>query len=150
MSAQPSDRERSYPNVEIQVEEKEGFHRVTPVGELDVYTVPLFRKVVLKLEGDRRHDLILDLSRVTFIDSSGLGSLIETYQKVQSVDGEIVFVLDNPRMMKILRLANLDRVFGYTRTSARPCRRWESPAGMSTRSFSRTLLDGADQRISTG
>jgi anti-sigma B factor antagonist len=97
--------------VEIQVEEKEGFHRVTPVGELDVYTVPLFRKVVLKLEGDRRHDLILDLSRVTFIDSSGLGSLIETYQKVQSVDGEIVFVLDNPRMMKILRLANLDRVF---------------------------------------
>lgn len=97
--------------MEIQVEEKEGFHAVTPVGELDVYTVPLFRKVVLKLEGDRRHDLILDLTKVTFIDSSGFGSLIETYQKVRSVEGNIVFVLDNPRILKLFRLVNLDRVF---------------------------------------
>jgi anti-sigma B factor antagonist len=97
--------------LEIQVEEKEGFHTVTPVGELDVYTVPLFRKVVLKLEGDRRHDLIVDLTRVTFIDSSGLGSLIETFQKVQAVKGDIVFVLDNPRILKILCLVNLDKVF---------------------------------------
>ena len=65
--------------MEIEVEEKEGYHIVSPVGELDIYTVPLFRKVVLKLEGDRRHDLILDLSRLTFIDSSGLGSLIGCY-----------------------------------------------------------------------
>jgi len=68
--------------LEIEVEEKEGFHIVTPIGELDIYTVPLFRKVVLKLEGDRRHELILDLSRLTFIDSSGLSSLIEIFQKV--------------------------------------------------------------------
>ena len=73
--------------LEIEVEEKEGYRIVTPVGELDIYTVPLFRKVVLKLEGDRRHDLILDLTRVTFIDSSGLGSLIEIFQKVQSARG---------------------------------------------------------------
>ena len=97
--------------MEIEVEEKEGFHIVTPIGELDIYTVPLFRKVVLKLEGDRRHDLILDLTKVTFTDSSGFGSLIETYQKVRSVEGNIVFVLDNPRILKLFRLVNLDRVF---------------------------------------
>ena len=84
---------------------------MTPVGELDVYTVPLFRKVVLKLEGERRHDLILDLSRLTFIDSSGVGSLIEIYQKVQTVEGELAFVIDNPRIIKVLRLVDLDKVF---------------------------------------
>lgn len=97
--------------MEIEVEEKEGYHIVTPIGELDIYTVALFRKVVLKLEGDRRHDLILDLSRVAFIDSSGLGSLIEIWQKVQSVDGEIAYVVSNPRMLKVFRLVDLDRVF---------------------------------------
>ena len=97
--------------MEIEVEEKEGYRIVTPVGELDIYTVPLFRKVVLKLEGDRRHDLILDLTRVTFIDSSGLGSLIEIFQKVQSAEGEIAYVVDNPRILKIFRLVDLDRVF---------------------------------------
>lgn len=97
--------------MEIEVEDKEGYQVVTPVGELDVYTVPLFRKVVLKLEGDRRHDLILDLTRLTFIDSSGLGSLIEVYQKVQSAQGEVAYVIDNPRILKILRLVDLDRVF---------------------------------------
>jgi len=97
--------------LEIEVEEKEGFHVVTPKGELDVYTVPLFRKVVLKLEGERRHDIILDLTNVTFIDSSGLGSLIELYQKAQSVDGEIAFVIDNPRILKVMRLVGLDGVF---------------------------------------
>ena len=97
--------------LEIEVEEKEGYRIVTPVGELDIYTVPLFRKVVLKLEGDRRHDLILDLTRVTFIDSSGLGSLIEIFQKVQSAEGVIAYVVDNPRRLKIFRLVDLDRVF---------------------------------------
>lgn len=97
--------------MEIEVEEKEGYHVVSPIGELDVYTVPLFRKVVLKLEGDRRHDLILDLTRVTFIDSSGLGSLIEIYQKVQSVEGDIAYVVDNPRIIKVFKLVDLDKVF---------------------------------------
>lgn len=97
--------------MEIEVEEKEGYHIVSPIGELDIYTVPLFRKVVLKLEGDRRHDLILDLTRVTFIDSSGLGSLIEIFQKVQSVEGEIAYVVDNPRILKIFKLVDLDKVF---------------------------------------
>jgi anti-sigma B factor antagonist len=97
--------------LEIQVEEKEGFHIVTPVGELDVYTVPLFRKVILKLEGERRHDIILDLTSLSFVDSSGLGSLIETYQKSQSVNGELAFVIDNPRLLKILKLVDLDKVF---------------------------------------
>ncbi|HEY5530772.1 MAG TPA: STAS domain-containing protein [Candidatus Anoxymicrobiaceae bacterium] len=97
--------------MEIEVEEKEGYHIVTPVGELDIYTVPLFRKVVLKLEGDRRHDLILDLSRLTFIDSSGLGSLIEIWQKVQTVDGEIAYVVSNPRILKVFKLVDLDKVF---------------------------------------
>lgn len=97
--------------MEIEVEEKEGYHIVTPRGELDVYTVPLFRKVMLKLEGDRRHDIILDLTRVTFIDSSGLGSLIEAYQKAQAVEGEIAFVIDNPRILKVMKLVDLDKVF---------------------------------------
>lgn len=97
--------------MEIEVEEKEGFNVVTPVGELDVYTVPLFRKVVLKLEGDRKHDLILDMTRITFIDSSGLGSLIEIYQKMNAAQGEIAYVVDNPRILKILRLVDLDKVF---------------------------------------
>ena len=97
--------------MEIEVEEKEGYHIVTPIGELDIYTVPLFRKVVLKLEGDRRHDMILDLSRLTFLDSSGLGSLIEIFQKVRSVDGEIAYVVSNPRIIKIFKLVDLDKVF---------------------------------------
>lgn len=97
--------------MEIQVEEKEGFHVVTPIGELDVYTVPLFRKVILKLEGERRHDIVLDLTRLSFMDSSGLGSLIETFQKSQTVKGELAFVIDNPRLLKIIRLVDLHKVF---------------------------------------
>lgn len=107
--------------MEIEVEESEGFRIVRPVGELDVYTLPLFRKVVLKLEGDRRHDLILDLTRMTFVDSSGLGSLIETYQKVKSKDGEIVFVLDNPRIIKVFKLVGLDKVFRIFPNAGRAC-----------------------------
>ncbi len=97
--------------MEILVEEKEGYHTVTPVGELDIYTVPLFRKVILKVEGDLKKGVILDLSQMSFVDSSGIGALIETYQKITSKNGEIVFILDNPRIMKIFKLVKLDRVF---------------------------------------
>jgi len=127
--------------VEIEVEEKEGINVVTPVGELDVYTVPLFRKVVLKLEGDRKHDLILDLTRVTFIDSSGLGSLIEIYQKMSAAKGEVAYVVDNPRVLKILKLVDLDKVFRLFSNLGRALQHVGATAATWTKSSFRTLLD---------
>lgn len=97
--------------MEIEVEEKEGYNIVAPVGELDIYTVPLFRKVINKLENDRKHDLILDLSRLTFIDSSGLGSLIEVWQRAQTSGATVAYVVSNPRILKVFKLVELHKVF---------------------------------------
>ncbi len=97
--------------MEVKVEEREGYNVVKPMGELDVYTVPHFRKAMLRLEGDKKHHLIIDLGAVDYIDSTGLGSLIEIYQKVESAGGELAFVCDNPGILKILNLTNLNKVF---------------------------------------
>jgi len=56
------------------------------------------------------HNLILDLSDVSFIDSSGLGALIATL-KVIGKDGEIVIAAAPPTVVVMFELTRMDRVF---------------------------------------
>ncbi|MDD5448194.1 MAG: STAS domain-containing protein [Actinomycetota bacterium] len=121
--------------MKVEVEEKSGFTVVSVVGELDVYTVPLFRKVLLKLEGARKHNLIVDLSKLTFLDSSGLGALIEIYQKIQSAQGEIVFILDNPRILRVFELVNLDKVLTIHPNLGRAFQHVGAPSGYVDEEF---------------
>jgi anti-sigma B factor antagonist len=55
-------------------------------------------------------NIILDLSDVTFIDSSGLGALIATL-KVIGKDGEIIIAAAPPTVVVMFELTRMDRVF---------------------------------------
>lgn len=52
--------------------------------------------------------LILDLSKIDFIDSSGLGALVQLAKKAQSVDGSIQIVT-NPRVTQTVKLVRLEQ-----------------------------------------
>ncbi len=52
--------------------------------------------------------LILDLSKIDFVDSSGLGALVQLAKKAQSVDGSIQIVT-NPRVTQTVKLVRLEQ-----------------------------------------
>lgn len=80
-------------------------------GEIDVYTAPQLRERLIALVdgGDRR--VVVDLARVEFLDSTGLGVLVGALKRLRGVDGELSLVCAQERLLKIFRITGLDRVF---------------------------------------
>lgn len=62
------------------------------------------------LEGDEVGELVLDLSDVAFVDSSGLGLLLATYQRSQEVECPMAIVRARPEIQRVFRLAGVDDV----------------------------------------
>jgi anti-anti-sigma factor len=56
---------------------------IAPEGELDIATVGAFRAALLKAASEGAGDVVVDLSEVSFIDSSGLGAIVELHSRLR-------------------------------------------------------------------
>ena len=80
-------------------------------GEIDVYTAPALRERLTSLiEAGAKH-IIVDLTHVEFLDSTGLGVLVGTLKRLPLIGGEFSLVCDQERLLKIFRITGLDRYF---------------------------------------
>jgi anti-sigma B factor antagonist len=92
------------------VSEERGSVVVAFSGEVDLEHSPQAREVLLDQVGRRRRVLV-DLSGVEYIDSSGIASLVEAFQKARKNGTEFALAAPNPAALRVLELARLDRVF---------------------------------------
>jgi len=80
-------------------------------GSVDIYSSTELRgelKVALDSEAPR---LVVDMSGVTFVDSSGLATLIEALQRIKVYDGSLALCNLSKTVMGVFELANLDSIF---------------------------------------
>ncbi|MEZ5126568.1 MAG: STAS domain-containing protein [Thermoleophilia bacterium] len=91
---------------------------VTLAGEVDIYTAPRFKEGMLELLDGGVHTLIVDLSGVTFIDSTALGVLIGGLRRVHDAGGSMALVVATPAVERVLSITGLDRVFAVYATRA--------------------------------
>ena len=92
----------------------EGKAEVHVVGDLDVSTAPLLREGLLGLLAEGTTDVTLDMSGLSFIDSTGLSVLVGAYKRARH-DGRVM-VLRNPQpsARKVLEISGLDTVIPIT------------------------------------
>ncbi|QWZ10076.1 STAS domain-containing protein [Nocardioides panacis] len=88
-----------------------GLRVLAPAGEVDVYTVGGLRDALSEClaAGDLR--IVVDLTDVTFMDSSGLGVLVGGLKKVNSVGGSLRLVGPSSMLRRMLKTTGLTRVF---------------------------------------
>lgn len=87
-----------------------GFTIVSLTGEIDLYYSPKAREQILDHLNNDQH-LLVDLSGVQYIDSSGVASLVEGYQLAKRKGLEFGLVGVSQAAMQVLHLARLDKVF---------------------------------------
>jgi anti-sigma B factor antagonist len=81
-------------------------------GEIDVYTAPRLREgIVASIEAGHTR-LVIDVERVEFLDSTGLGVLVGALKKVRADGGTLDIVCTQQRILKIFDITGLDKVFG--------------------------------------
>lgn len=92
--------------------DREGEQTIVHVeGEIDVYTAPALRER-LDDEIDRgNHRLVVDLTGVTFMDSTGLGVLVGRLKQIRLHDGSMRLVCTHDRVLKVFAITGLDKVF---------------------------------------
>lgn len=83
---------------------------VSLVGDVDLESSPQARKVLLECVG-RKRAVIADLSKVTYIDSSGVASLVESLQAARKGGTTFALAAVSESAMRVLQLARLDKVF---------------------------------------
>ena len=81
------------------------------VGEIDVYTAPQFREAVNQiLEGGQKH-LVINMAGVTYMDSSGFGTLLSATKRLRPSGGTVNLVKCTAAIDRILRITRLDAIF---------------------------------------
>ena len=75
-------------------------------GLLDAFSEPAFKKVIGKCVEDGPLNVILDLSTIDFIDSSGLGVLVQMVKKTKTLNGTLQ-IITNPRVTQTVKLVRL-------------------------------------------
>jgi anti-sigma B factor antagonist len=96
--------------MEHTVYEEQGYHIVALTGEIDLETSPKARQILLDTVDQSAHVLI-DMATVTYIDSSGIATLVEAFQRAKKNGGQLAFICLNPAVIRVLALARLDKVF---------------------------------------
>jgi anti-sigma B factor antagonist len=80
-------------------------------GEIDVYTAPKLRDKITELVGNGEYHLVIDMEKVDFLDSTGLGVLVGGVKKVRAHDGSMRLICNQERLLKIFRITGLAKVF---------------------------------------
>lgn len=98
--------------IEIHIEESEDHTTCRPSGDLDAYSVGVFREALNRLATSPR--LLIDLSDVPFMDSAGLGALIGGIRRVREAEGRVVVICNRPSLTRLLHTTGFDRIVPIT------------------------------------
>jgi anti-sigma B factor antagonist len=79
-------------------------------GEVDIASVPALKTLLDDLLEAGRAEVVVDLSRVRFIDSTGLGVLARCNDRLSAEGGELRIVSSSPRLARVLKLIGLDSI----------------------------------------
>lgn len=96
--------------MEIRIYDALPFKVVQLAGEVDLHSSPKARQAILDCL-KQSVPLLVELSQVSYMDSSGVASLVEGYQLAKKRGVEFGLVAVARPAMNVLRLARLDQVF---------------------------------------
>ena len=98
-------------NLDVETETKSGKNVVTLRGEIDVYTAPRLRQTLIDLVEGGATDIVVDMEKVDFLDSTGLGVLVGGLKRVKDREGSMKLVATQDRILKIFDITGLSKVF---------------------------------------
>ena len=84
---------------------------VAPSGEVDLASAAVLREGLERAESEPAVGLVIDLRRVGFIDSTGIGELVGSHRRCRDQGRPLAFIVPEGTISKILRVTGMDAVF---------------------------------------
>jgi anti-sigma B factor antagonist len=100
------------PKFEVREQQSaEGVDIVSVSGEIHVSTAPRFREALDTVIENGDGKLVLDLSAVEFIDSTGLSVLLNALRLINQRQGHMAIICSNPTVLRLFEITSLDTTF---------------------------------------
>jgi anti-sigma B factor antagonist len=97
--------------LELSVSEENGEMVVRANGELDVNTAPDLREQLARLVTDGARRVVVDLSDISFVDSTALSVLVSALKRLRQSDGDLELASPNPSVRRVFEITGLTRLF---------------------------------------
>lgn len=97
--------------LETAVEVIAGHPVLKVAGEIDLYTAPEFKSAIISLIESGSKHVIVDLSKVSYMDSGGFGVLLGAVRRVRPLGGSVALVGCTGSILRILKITRLDTIF---------------------------------------
>ena len=85
-------------------------------GEVDVYTAPQLKQQMISILEEGASELVVDLTKVEYLDSTALGVLIGGLKRMREREGNMVLVCPSPRIRRVFEITGLDKIFDIFNT----------------------------------
>ncbi|MDQ2943743.1 MAG: STAS domain-containing protein [Candidatus Dormibacteraeota bacterium] len=104
-------------SLEVQTRQADnGVTVVAPTGRLDVAGAPTLKEAIGEALKNGQPRVVIDMEGISFVDSTGLGSVIAALKQIRSSQGDLRLAAPNQQVRVVLELTTLDRVFPYYST----------------------------------
>lgn len=80
-------------------------------GEVDVYTAPQLKQQMISLLESGARDMVVDLTKVEYLDSTALGVLIGGLKRMRERDGNLSLICPSARIRRVFEITGLDKIF---------------------------------------
>lgn len=94
--------------MEVKLAKSDGKMKVTLIGDIYVEQAEELHEMFHSIVEENPKEVIIDLSRLKSITSSGIGKIVYLYKELQKRDGKIRIVNVNDTIMQIFKIVKLD------------------------------------------
>ena len=93
------------------MEEKNGITVCRMTGDIDINTSPEFKKALDEAIGSKKDKIVINLSEVRYVDSSGLATLVEVLKNMRAYGGKLKLVSLSDKVRGLFEITKLDKLF---------------------------------------
>ena len=102
--------------IETSLRHLDGIPVLDVVGEIDIYTTPQFKEAVSAAIDENKPAIIINMTQVTYMDSSGFGTLLSATKRLRPLDGALYLTGCNDSIQRMLQITRLNTIFGVYAT----------------------------------
>jgi len=95
----------------VKIENKNGLTVCSVDGEIDINTSPALKKSFDKLLSAKTPKIVINLSQVTYVDSSGLATLVEILKNMRSYGGKLKLTNLSDKVKNLFEITKLEKLF---------------------------------------
>jgi anti-anti-sigma factor len=108
-------------NIKTEIHDPSGAIIVRLQGEIDLHSAAPVHDHLEKITSENPPRLVVDLAKVTYIDSSGVATLVSAFQRMNQQEGQLAICDLSPRVRSVFEIAQLHHIIPIYDTCKEAC-----------------------------